>query len=173
MKHGIFTKPQHVEKIVNFLNTSNFYRDNDYIISTNRWEPQSFDFEIGISYCFPWLIDLDAPENKDRIWYNYHPSPLPEYSNWGHWARQIKDKHEVSGVSLHLIDKGIDTGPVLAVMYFPLRNPAVNTHELADINHYYLFQLFKESIWLLKYKPKTREKYIELEERYYGSKKNP
>ena len=35
MKYGIFTKPIHVEKIVNYLNQ---YTDMDYIISTVKAE---------------------------------------------------------------------------------------------------------------------------------------
>jgi methionyl-tRNA formyltransferase len=158
MKYGIFTKEQHVEKIVNHLNLNT---DIKYIISTNRWEPSAFDFDIGVSYCFPWLIDLKAPENKNRIWYNYHPSPLPEFGDWGHWVRGLKRIKETGellwGVSLALIDEGIDTGPELKTRWFHLDTIPVNTQELADITHYYLFQLFKQTIVCLRDKPVTKE----------------
>lgn len=161
MIYGIFTKPQHVEKITNFLQSRPCQMcDKDFIVSTDRWEHQYFDFDIGISYCYPWLIDLKRPENKNRVWYNYHPSPLPEYGNWGHWAKglkKIKESGELRwGVSLALIDEGIDTGTELKTIWFPLQSVPVNTQELADITHYYLFQLFKETILYLKNRPTTK-----------------
>lgn len=165
MKYGIFTKPQHVEKIVNFLNEST---DIYYIISTNKYEPLAYDFDIGISYCFPWIIDsrYDAGmllETKD--WYNYHPAPLPEYKNWGNYQKGIKAGVEAWGVSLHRMTKHVDEGPVLKVKYFKLNSIPSNTQELGDISHYHLFQLFKETIELLEDCPKTKKELDKLEEK--------
>jgi len=39
-----------------------------------------------------------------------------------------------------------DAGEVLAVKKFRLESKSVNTDELGTITHYYLFQLFKETI---------------------------
>jgi len=157
MKFGIFTKPQHVEKIVNFLNENT---DLHYIISTNRYEPLAYDFDIGVSYCFPWVIDSRYNdgmllENKD--WYNYHPAPLPFYGGWGNYQKGIKAGIKEWGVSLHRMTEHVDEGPVLKVKYFKLDSPPVNTQELGDISHYHLFQLFKETIKLLEHCPKTDE----------------
>jgi len=165
MIYGIFTKPQHVEKIVNFLNQRT---DIDYIISTNKYEPLAYDFDIGISYCFPWVIDSRFDRNGIKLletkdWYNYHPAPLPLYKDWGNYQKGIKSKVEEWGVSLHRMTEHVDEGPVLKIKYFKLETLPVNTQELGDISHYYLFQLFKETIELLEGCPKTMDGLKELE----------
>ena len=137
MKLGIFTKPIHVEKIVNYLNQ---YTDVDYIISTNKQEIESYEFDIGISYCFPYLIDIG-----DKPWYNYHPAPL-NYPGLTNYSRPVKDKVTDFAVTLHRMTEEVDKGPVIKVKHFKLDTIPVNSNELGNITHYYLFQLFKETI---------------------------
>jgi len=164
MKYGIFTKTQHVEKIVNFLNENT---DLYYVISTNKWEPLAYEFDIGVSYCFPWIIDSkynELLETKD--WYNYHPAPLPFYGGWGNYQKGIKNEIEEWAVSLHRMTEQVDEGPVLKVKHFKLHSLPTNTQELGDISHYYLFQLFKETIELLERCPKTEEEFKELDQNY-------
>ena len=63
----IFTKPHHIEKIVNYLNTI----DVKYSITSDKWENKNFafPFDVGISYCCPYILQLDK-----RPFYNYHPN---------------------------------------------------------------------------------------------------
>jgi len=166
MKFGIFTKPQHVEKIVNYLNENT---ELYYIISTDRYEPLAFEFDIGISYCFPWIIDSrynDGMLLEKKDWYNYHPAPLPFYGGWGNYQKGIKVGMKEWGVSLHRMTEHVDEGPVLKVKYFKLDTPPVNTQEFGDISHYFLFQLFKETIEMLERCPKTMDELKELEKNY-------
>lgn len=44
---------------------------------------------------------------------NIHPSLLPQYPGVDSIARAYNDKVSASGVSLHLVDEGMDTGKVL------------------------------------------------------------
>jgi len=150
MKLGIFTKEIHVEKIVNYLN--NNYPSIDYIISTERSETIAYDFDIGISYCFPYIVKI-----KDKIWYNYHPAPLPEYPGLTNYAIPIKDKVDNFGVTLHIMTDEVDKGPILRVKRFNLDSVPVSTNELGCISHYYLFQLFKETVKILLKQPKSKE----------------
>ena len=76
MRYGIFTKPRHIEQIVNYLNE---YTDVEYFISTNPRDVKIRRFSIGISYCFPHILDVHNGINRNRKWFNYHPAPLPEY----------------------------------------------------------------------------------------------
>jgi len=140
MKLGIFTKPIHVEKIVNYLNQNTGV---DYIISTNKQEIESFDFDIGVSYCFPYIIDI-----KDKTWYNYHPGP-PKYPGMTNYSKPIKDKVTDFAVMCHKMTNVVDKGPIVKIKHFKLDSIPVNSNELGTITHYYLFQLFKETIgWL-------------------------
>lgn len=160
MKIAIFTdRKQHVEPMVNYLNQL----DLDYIISSYKFSPESFDFDVGVSYCWTWLIDLD--KHPGVTWYNYHPAPLKwlaegfpgqnSYAKGVHWMKKTGIKEW--GVTLHLIDNGVDTGPILKQRFFNLDSIPCDVQELGDISHYHLFQLFKDTILYLQYKPKTRE----------------
>ena len=151
---AIFTKPIHVEKLVNFMNQ---YTDLNYLISTRKEELRAFDFEVGVSYCFPYIVDVNYSKSGKRIWYNYHPAPLPEYPGLDNYSLPIRDKIKEFGVSLHVMTERVDSGPILRVKKFPLESLPVNTNELGTISHYYLFQLFKETVATLQNKPKNKE----------------
>jgi methionyl-tRNA formyltransferase len=147
MKFGIFTKDIHVTKLVNFLNTLGI----DYIISTSKEEIRAFDFDIGVSYCFPYIVDVNEVVcGKKRFWYNYHPAPLPEYPGLNNYSIPIQRKVKEFGVTLHRMTNKLDSGKVIAVKKFSLESCPVNTNELGNIAHYYLFQLFKETITSLE-----------------------
>lgn len=143
MKYGFFTKKIHVEKLVNYLN---MHTDIDYIISTERGEVFAYDFDIGISYCFPYIVDVNYPISDDRKWFNYHPAPLPEYPGLRNYADAIRDKVTEFGVTLHLMTNEVDKGKIIKIKRFKLDSVPVSTNELGCIAHYYLFQLFKETI---------------------------
>ena len=137
--YGIFTKPEHTEKIVNYLNAST---DIDYLISTNKFEIYSYYFDVGVSYCFPRIVDIDYPSKGERRWFNYHPAPLPEYPGLTNYADAIRNKVKSFGVTLHKMTQIADRGEIIKQLYFPLRSIPTNTSELGSICHYYLFQLF-------------------------------
>jgi len=137
MKLGIFTKPIHVEKIVNYLNQ---HTNIDYIICTNKQELDMYEFDVGVSYCFPYIIDIGK-----KIWYNYHPAP-PNYPGMSNYSVPIKGKVTDFGVMLHKMTNVVDKGPIVKIKHFKLDSIPINSNELGNITHYYLFQLFKETI---------------------------
>ena len=144
--YGIFTKPIHVEKIVNYLNL--VHPKLNYIISTDKQEVDMWAFEIGVSYCFPYKIDMAKQTWQSyRVWYNYHPGPLPEYPGLTNYSMPIRDGVTRFGVTLHKMTDEIDKGPIIKRIDFDLASPPTSTNELGNIAHYYLFQLFKETIW--------------------------
>jgi len=51
---------------------------------------------------------------------NLHPAPLPYYRGCNSYAHAIMNKEPYYGVSLHYIDEGIDTGPVIDVDWMPI-----------------------------------------------------
>ncbi len=137
MKLGIFTKPEHVEKIVNYLNQ---YTDIKYIISTNRREIDLFKYDVGVSYCWPWKISQEQLSTKP--WYNYHPGLLPHCKGVDCYTNAINLKKY--GVTLHRMDQEFDTGEIITTLEF--NADPVNTQDLANITHYKLFELFKATI---------------------------
>lgn len=142
MKYAIFTKPIHVEKLTNYLTQ---YTDLDFIISTDKREIYKwYDYDIGISYAFGSLIDIDKTPTK--LWYNYHTAPLSEYKGADVYAKAIKDQVQKWAVTLHKMTMELDAGEIIKQIPFALRSPPTATNEIGSIAHYYLFQLFKETI---------------------------
>ena len=135
MRLGIFTKPCHVEKIVNYLNQ---WTDITYVISTEKSEIDLYDYEIGISYCWPYKVK--DTETKD--WYNYHPGFLPVCRGIDCYTRAMLDGRY--GVTLHKMNDEFDSGEIIEVREFEA-NPT-NSQDLANITHYHLFQLFKDTV---------------------------
>lgn len=163
MRYGIFTKPIHLEKIVNYLNKENV----DYFIATTKQELNLNGFDIGVSYCFPYIVDINYPEHDKHIWYNYHPAPLPEYPGMSNYIDAINNRVCEYGVTLHLMDERVDSGKVIKRKDFKLNSVPVHVNELGTITHYYLFQLFKETISYLQYFPKTED---ELDNMIYNNR---
>jgi methionyl-tRNA formyltransferase len=89
-------------------------------------------------------------KKDERIWYNYHPAPLPKYKGIRNYVDAIKDDAEEFGVTLHKMNMEFDEGEIIGVKKFKLISKPINTDELGTITHYYLFQLFKETIGELK-----------------------
>lgn len=55
---------------------------------------------------------------KNRI-VNIHPSLLPLYPGVDSYQRAFSDQVSESGVTIHLVDEGVDTGPVIFQEKFP------------------------------------------------------
>lgn len=144
MKFAVFTKPRHVEKLTNFLTQ---FTNIDFVISTSKQELSAFDFDVGVSYCFPFIIRRKHLDGRDgRVWFNYHPAPLPEYPGLDNYSIPIRDGVETFGVTLHVMTEKVDKGEILGAETFELSSVPVCSAELGDIAHYHLFQLFKRTI---------------------------
>lgn len=76
---------------------------------------------------------------RNRI-VNIHPSLLPLYPGVDSYKRAFDDKVSESGVTIHLVDEGVDTGPVI----FQEKFPRLETDSLADF-----IQRGKEIEWKL------------------------
>lgn len=51
---------------------------------------------------------------------NIHPSLLPEFPGLEAWRQAIKAGAAVSGVTVHVVDSGMDTGPVIGQARVPV-----------------------------------------------------
>lgn len=75
--------------------------------------------DIGISVYFDKLFTPSDLQSLALI-LNLHNSPLPKYRGVRpiNWA--LENGETVHGVTLHKIDRGIDTGPILGQITFPI-----------------------------------------------------
>ena len=55
---------------------------------------------------------------------NLHLAPLPEYRGRYSATHAILNREEFYGVTLHYVDEGIDTGPIIAEHRFPVKPTA-------------------------------------------------
>jgi len=53
---------------------------------------------------------------------NVHPSYLPEFPGINAYERAFDSEHKSSGVSIHFVDRGIDTGKIITQERFPKEN---------------------------------------------------
>ena len=143
LTYCIFTKPHHVEKIVNFLNQKT---DLHYTITSDKQEIKNFayNFDVGVSYCCPHILNIDS-----RPFYNYHPAPLPHYKGQDIYARAIRKGMRIWGVTLHRMTEKVDEGEIIKEVLFEIEEPC-STNEIGTISHAALFKLFRETIMELK-----------------------
>ena len=138
----IYTKERHVKKIRKYLNSLNL----EHQIFTIRDNPTLEKFELGISYCYPRKIIEPLLSTPRKGFVNYHPAPLPKYRGPTELEKAIQNKETHWGVTVHYMDENYDTGPIIRVKKIPLNEPPSDGNELGPISHYFLFQLFKETI---------------------------
>jgi methionyl-tRNA formyltransferase len=76
-------------------------------------------WDLGLSVFYDRIFKEDVMSRFGRL-LNLHHSLLPRHRGVApvHWALKCEDR--VQGVSLHEIDAGIDTGPILAQIQFPI-----------------------------------------------------
>jgi|TARA_B100001094_G_scaffold328581_1_gene389290 methionyl-tRNA formyltransferase len=101
-------EPTWTDSLINWANENNVTILDFEYISKNKISEDS----IGISIYFDKILKNDLINKFYKI-FNIHNSPLPKYRgvNPINWA--LKNGENKHGVTLHLIDEGIDTGPIV------------------------------------------------------------
>jgi phosphoribosylglycinamide formyltransferase 1 len=77
---------------------------------------------------------------RDRI-FNVHPSLLPRFAGKDAIGQALRAGVATTGVTVHLVDEGIDTGPVLAQQVVPIC-PGDTEETLAERIHAVEHQLY-------------------------------
>lgn len=147
----VYTKSRHNMKIANFLKDKGieykiFTIEND---PTKDFETSDYDnnqFQLGVSYCYPRKIIEPLLSAPKLGFVNYHPAPLPKYKGPTELEDAIKNKETKWGVTVHHMDKNYDTGKIIKVKKIDLHEPPTSSSELGAVSHYFLFNLFKETI---------------------------
>lgn len=81
---------------------------------------------------------------------NIHPSLLPDFPGLDSYRRAYEDKRTETGVTVHFVDGGVDTGPICAQRSFPIVD--CQSHEEVErrgleVEH----QLYPETLkWIFK-----------------------
>ncbi|MCP3689760.1 MAG: hypothetical protein GY784_15245 [Gammaproteobacteria bacterium] len=81
-------------------------------------------FEYILVACWPGLISPDVYGLAGTAAFNLHPSLLPEYRGANPLEEQIRLGELRLGVTLHELDQGMDTGPIVRQSGFELAQDA-------------------------------------------------
>lgn len=100
---------------------------------------------------------------KSTSLFNIHFSALPKYKGMYTSVLPILYGETSSGVTLHIIDKSIDTGDIIDQMIFPI-NDKITCKELYHIYLEYGFKLFRKNI-----KSLLEDKYSSSKQSYQNS----
>src|SRR5262249_38916908 len=89
-----------------------------------QYEPQTV-----LVKTFPWMIPAAALTKPVHGFINFHYAPLPEFRGANPIFWMIRNQVPAAGVTVHQMDEGMDTGPVILQKNFPL--PAGTTFGMA------------------------------------------
>jgi len=73
--------------------------------------------------------------------YNFHPGILPEYRGAGAFSWGLINKSKKSGITLHLIDEGIDTGDIIEIREFII-SPQDTAYTLYNKGQALIYKMF-------------------------------
>jgi methionyl-tRNA formyltransferase len=129
-----------IKKILKMLNLENqIFTINDQNIPLSQ-------FDLGVSYCYPRKITEPLLSTPKKGFVNYHPAPLPKYKGPNEYQDAIKNKEVNWGVTVHKMTENFDDGEILKIKEIKLHEAPNSIKELGSISHYFLFELFKETI---------------------------
>lgn len=70
--------------------------------------------DILLTYRCPCILPPEIFNLAKVIALNIHPSMLPKYPGANPWKGIYENKEKESGVTIHVIDEGVDTGTIIA-----------------------------------------------------------
>ena len=97
--------------------------------------------DILISVMYENIIKKKQMENK--VCFNFHPGTLPEYRGSGVFSWVIINQERKMGITLHLIDEGMDTGDIIEIRQF-LVSRQDTAHSLFLRGEQIIFKMFKD-----------------------------
>jgi methionyl-tRNA formyltransferase len=139
----LYTKERHIDKIKKFLDSLEIQNE----IFTVNDNPKIEKFDLGVSYCYPKKISNELLNIPKKGFVNYHPGLLPKYKGPNEYEDAIKNKEIYWGVSLHYMNEEFDSGKIIKNKLIELHEPPSSIEELGAISHFFLFELFKETIF--------------------------
>ncbi len=75
------------------------------------------DPEIGVIVAYGCILNAEALEVPSKGWVNLHYSLLPKYPGASPVQQAILEGESTTGVTVFMLDEGVDTGPILAAQH--------------------------------------------------------
>ncbi|MDR3608281.1 MAG: phosphoribosylglycinamide formyltransferase [Oligoflexia bacterium] len=103
------------------------------------------------------LIQAFRADRYSRI-VNIHPSLLPAFPGVAGYAQAYAHGAKIAGVTVHLVDEGLDSGPICAQGAFSI-SECESVHEVEDLGKELEHRLYPETLsWILPEKFKLEER---------------
>ena len=102
--------------------------------------PEMCDADVIISVLYDKIINHSMLNNKEC--FNFHPGILPEYGGTCSNSWALINNEAKAGVSLHIIDGGIDTGDIIEIREFIIskHDTAFSLHKRSNNLIYKMFK---------------------------------
>ena len=133
-------------------NTARKYGLNllDYEAFDKQIDSNSLEFDLAVSYVYWKILKKPLIQIPKLGILNFHPAPLPELRGAGGFNLAILENHETFGVTVHYMDEGIDTGPIVEVDRFSIDAKSETAQSLEKKSHKRMVELFKKTLTRVK-----------------------
>tara|TARA_B100000579_G_scaffold437392_1_gene466536 strand:- start:2431 stop:3363 length:933 start_codon:yes stop_codon:yes gene_type:complete len=103
-------------------------------IKDKKFRPtlEKLNLDLLLVFAFGHIINEDLLNVAKHGSFNIHTSLLPKYRGAAPIQRSIINCDQVTGISFMKMDAGLDTGPVLQSIKFPIKE-GMNTEDLEEI----------------------------------------
>ena len=113
-----------------------------YSDTENRPVEKFPEYDLGLSFLYGHRIPVSEFDDRKR-WINFHSAPLPEFRGCNVAYHAIMQGATHFGATIHYMDAGLDTGPLIEVQRFPIK-PHHTAGDLALRSHRLLLRLFRK-----------------------------
>lgn len=118
----------------------------DYDELLKKIDANQIKFDIAVSYVYWRILKKPLIQSPKLGILNFHPAPLPDLRGTGGFNLAILDNHETFGVTVHYMDEGIDTGPIIEVDRFKINANQETAQSLEKKSHERMVELFKKTL---------------------------
>ena len=118
----------------------------DYDGLLNKINTKEIEFDIAVSYVYWRILKKPLIKSPKLGILNFHPAPLPDLRGTGGFNLAILENHKSFGVTVHYMDEGIDTGPIVEVDRFPIDAKFETAQSLEKKSHKKMVELFKKTL---------------------------
>ena len=122
----------------------------DYDSLLQAIDEKSIHFDLAVSYVYWRILKKPLIQSPKLGILNFHPAPLPDLRGTGGFNLAILENHENFGVTVHYMDEGIDTGPVIEVDRFSIDAKSETAQSLEKKSHKKMVKLFKKTLKRVK-----------------------
>tara|TARA_Y100000748_G_C15446934_1_gene469375 strand:+ start:377 stop:1153 length:777 start_codon:yes stop_codon:yes gene_type:complete len=122
----------------------------DYDSLLEAINSDTIEFDLAVSYVYWRILKKPLIQSPKLGILNFHPAPLPDLRGTGGFNLAILENHENFGVTVHYMDEGIDTGPVIEVDRFSIDAKSETAQSLEKKSHKRMVDLFKKTLTRVK-----------------------